>query len=1728
MNVGGTTNVDVHAFQFGYTFTNVNWANPLLPTNNLAGLDFIGLPLTRVSVTADTNTVAENDGSTHRFTITRTGDTNADLRVNIAPLRFSGTATPGADYILDSQLSDTNDFIIIPAGSNSIAFTCNIINDTTVETAETINFTLLSDSSNMDAPTYALGAPAEATITILDDDAPVKPIVTLRTTTPGISEDGMDLGQLIFTRSGSTAADLFVNYSTSGTATMGTDYVTLSGVVLIPAGQSSATVAVQTIDDKNVEPDETVVATISTDATYTTGSPSSATINILDDDFMTVTISPTSDTAAEPGTTGKFTVKRDGDLTEALVVTYNVSGTATAATDYTALSGTLTIPAGAASADITLTPLDDALLEGPESVTVVLTNSVNYDVGTPGSATLLIRDDEKPLVTIATTQDNVSEQGDQPGQFTLTRTGTSGDLTIYLAVSGTATSGADYVPIDNPVVIPDGSSSVTLDVIPFHDLSLEPTETVKLTVLTNANYNVGSGATASLNILDDGTGTIPAVGFCFASSAVLENESPGIAVSLSITSAVPVLVDYRVIGGTAGTNRYSLAQGTLTLTNQVAFVPLKIVNDSVAQAPQTIRVALFNPVNATLDSIKIHTYTILDDDTSSVSVAATTPSAAEAGLIAGNFRITRTGSTNANQPVNFQITGSASAPTDYAPLGNSAVIPAGATFVDLPVIPTDDNTMELAQTVVLTLTSATNANLISPNVATVTIADNDTNTLPVVTISSTNQPYALEGGANGEFVFTRSGPTTNALTVLFTVSGTANNGGDYATITNGVTFAAGQASVSLSVAAVDDSLVEGDETVILSLTQGTTYRTAYPAFAQVTIQDNDQSVWVDASDFTASESGHDLGEFTFSRFGTTNTPVTIFYTVSGTASNGVDYAFITNAFTIPAGQVTATLPVVPLDDTLVEGAETVTLTLQANAAYALGQPTNATVTINDDEPMLTISAVVTNVMEGSSSNGVFRLTRTGDPKYDFTAYLAIGGTSTFGVDYPAFATNIYFSCGIMTIDLLVTPTNEVVVEGDETVTAAILPNPAYSILSPSNAVLTITDVGTNQTPSVTITNPHSSIVFLVGTNVGLVLNAAIIDDQPSNTLSWFKVSGPDSLFFESTNTADTTVTFTNSGFYTLRLTADDGQLQGHADLIVVVSASDLSVTNILHWPLDELTGTNAADTSGYARDGLLNGPPVWTTNGIIAGALDFAGTNDCVRQVGGSNLLNGLTAFTVSLWVKPAADFADRGLVTADDSATNETFSLITKNFASCGRATNVVEVVIPSAQGAVHRISASGVLTPGQWQHVAVTWTNQEAPKLYFNGQVDQPLASFVTATGALMNCSQFVVGKGGWGSVNSWHGAIDDVRVFDRALSGEEILAIADSALLNKAPVVNAGPDVATQIGVPVTLTGIVTDDGKPNPPGAVTNFWAYLGTNNITITNPASLTNTFVFDTPGTYVFRLTAFDGELTTFDDVTITVLEPTQISIYASDSDANELGPDPGEFTVTRTGDTNEMTVYLTVSGTASNAVDYVPFPNTVTFAAGADTTNFAVLPILDDRIEGDESVIVAVATNLAYSVSGGPATVTIHDSPYGLWSIQQFTLEELTFPNISGAAADWDHDTVKNFAEYAFNLDPKSPDANPPYQWGFETNTNDNKQHLTLTYTRRLPPRDVEYGVFVSTDLINWNSDTNYVEEFSRASNPNGFTETVKVRALQPFPSATNLFMNIRVWLQQVPAPAP
>jgi serine protease len=112
------------------------------------------------------------------------------------------------------------------------------------------------------------------------------------------------------------------------------------------------------------------------------------------------------------------------------------------------------------------------------------------------------------------------------------------------------------------------------------------------------------------------------------------------------------------------------------------------------------------------------------------------------------------------------------------------------------------------------------------------------------------------------------------------------------------------------------------------------------------------AVSVTATDAAAAEAGPDPGTFTISRTGATTSPLTVNFTLGGTAINGTDYTVVpsSSAVVIPAGATTATVTITPISDTLVEGSETVDLLLNGSAAYNVDSASKATVTIADNPP----------------------------------------------------------------------------------------------------------------------------------------------------------------------------------------------------------------------------------------------------------------------------------------------------------------------------------------------------------------------------------------------------------------------------------------------------------------------------------------------------------------------------------------------------------------------------------------------------------------------------------------------------------------------------------------------------------------------------------------------------------------------------------------------------------
>jgi len=125
-------------------------------------------------------------------------------------------------------------------------------------------------------------------------------------------------------------------------------------------------------------------------------------------------------------------------------------------------------------------------------------------------------------------------------------------------------------------------------------------------------------------------------------------------------------------------------------------------------------------------------------------------------------------------------------------------------------------------------------------------------------------------------------------------------------------------------------------------------------------------------------------------------------------------------------------------------------------------------------------------------------------------------------------------------------------------------------------------------------------------------------------------------------------------------------------------------------------------------------------------------------------------------------------------------------------------------------------------------------------------------------------------------------------------EMTAPTASLPVNNPPAVNAGLDQSVTIATGASLSGTATDDGNPNPPATVTTLWSKVsGPGTVIFADPAALITTASFSASGTYALRLTAYDGEFYTYDEININVISLAGSSILekrvlTSSDDAEE------------------------------------------------------------------------------------------------------------------------------------------------------------------------------------------------------------------------------------------------
>ncbi|MET0625473.1 MAG: Calx-beta domain-containing protein, partial [Pyrinomonadaceae bacterium] len=418
-------------------------------------------------------------GPSVRVTFVRTSGTAGNVRVAVHT--ENGTATYTTQNGINDYVSN-NATYFFAEGETTKTFDVSIVQDTLDEADET--FTVNFSSHLLFGATP--GAKGTATVTINDDDA----APTFQCGAAAYSADeNLAGGQLAIsvTRTGGTNGGVSVKYATSdGTATAGSDYAARTGTLTFADGVSTQQFFIPITNDTLDETDETINLALSDPSSGTAlGTQKTAVLTVRDDDG-----SPSlsaGDVTVIEGNTGTTDVTFNVSLSpvsgQTVTVNYATApGTASAGSDYTSASGTLTFAPGETSKTVTVQVLGDGANEEDETFFVNLLNAAGATIAdAQGLATIL--NDDRPALGFSQTVYPASE-GAHFVTVTVTR---SGDATLPASVDfatgdATATARKDYTAVSGTLRFAAGETSKTFDVLLTEDAFTEPLETIDLTL----------------------------------------------------------------------------------------------------------------------------------------------------------------------------------------------------------------------------------------------------------------------------------------------------------------------------------------------------------------------------------------------------------------------------------------------------------------------------------------------------------------------------------------------------------------------------------------------------------------------------------------------------------------------------------------------------------------------------------------------------------------------------------------------------------------------------------------------------------------------------------------------------------------------------------------------------------------------------------------------------------------------------------------------------------------------------------------------------------------------------------------------------------------------------------------------------------------------------------------------------------------------------------------------
>ncbi|HEY5914947.1 MAG TPA: Calx-beta domain-containing protein [Verrucomicrobiae bacterium] len=665
-------------------------------------------------------------------------------------------------------------------------------------------------------------------------------------------------------------------FTTDGTARAGVNYTRVSTTLSFPPGETMQSVVIPVKDDPQITPDLTVnLSLVNPTPPATLGAQPTAVLSILNVEGS-ISFSSQTYSRAEDAIDGAATIefRRVGSTRNLASVQFSTTtnGTAIPNVNYTPVTNAMiTFAPGQAVQTYKVPIFHTPVAEGDTTVGLLVNNPLGALLVTPSEATLTIIDvDSAPGTFVFSATNYVVGEGDGFAVVTVVRTnGRAGDVSVVaMTVPGDATPGLKYIPTNYAIPFANGEVVKSFAVPILEENQVEGNQSLFL-LLTNATGGtvIGAPNPVPLTIIDDDVGVSFATNSALNAVYVVSETNTLVTIDiyrLNAASDLVTTVSYFTTNGTAlaGVD-YAALSGTLTFNRGESqkSVSILLMRNPRVTGDLTFALNLSNPTPGVQIAPPISANVVINDVDSGLSLLATNAAPATNAVYSvrenGTNIVITVVRTNANTgPVAVTYAtadGTAVAPIDYVAVSGTLVFTNGqlSNSFSVPII--DNNLVDGDRYFTLSLLNPTApAQLLAPSSATVNIIDNETG------FRFSNGSYEVaENGVAAVFEVRRVGFTNGTASVAFaTQNGTARAGTDY-TATNGVlVFTNSEISKSFAVGVLDNTLIDGDRTVLVSLSNPLGSATLVnPSAATLTIHDNDGSLIIPAGSALIYESG---------------------------------------------------------------------------------------------------------------------------------------------------------------------------------------------------------------------------------------------------------------------------------------------------------------------------------------------------------------------------------------------------------------------------------------------------------------------------------------------------------------------------------------------------------------------------------------------------------------------------------------------------------------------------------------------------------------------------------------------------------------------------------------------------------------------------------------------------------------------------------------------------------